>query len=268
VSLLWLKEFGKWLLLPPAGPLLLAYLGLLIVRRKPVLGWCIALFGVSVISLLATPAVSGYLVRTLDRSPPLDLAKASEAQAIVILGGGIRPFAWEYRRPTVAPITLERVRYGAWLARGTHLPILLSGGSARGGPAEALLMRDVLVGEFGVAVRWLEVRSRNTHENAIESARILGQSGISRVILVGQSFDFPRARKEFEAAGMQVIPAPIDIPRPRADDFEDFLPSATGLLESYYACYEILANVAFYFNESFDDTRATPPTSSPLPRGS
>jgi uncharacterized SAM-binding protein YcdF (DUF218 family) len=260
VSLLWVKEFVKSFLLPPAGLLLLALAGFAISRRNAVLGFRLTLLSVVLLSLLAMPAVSGLLVWTLDRSPPLDLITARSAQAIVILGGGVRASAPEYGGPTVSAITLARVRYGAWLARATHLPVLLSGGAVRRGPPEALLMREVLTREFGVPVRWLEVRSRNTHENAIESARILFRDHVYRVILVGQRFDFPRARKEFEAAGMQVITAAIDIPRPWPEEFEDFVPTARGLLESYYACYEILANVLF------DVTHAFAPTPAPAAR--
>ena len=158
--------------------------------------------------LLSMPAVGGLLIRCLDRTPAFDVANRGNAQAIVILGGGTRPYAPEYGGATVGTITLERIRYGARLARATGLPVLVSGGAVRGAPPEAVLMRNVLVYEFGVPVRWLETRSRNTHENAVKSAAILKGSGIERVILVGHSFDFPRSRKEFEAAGIDVIPAP------------------------------------------------------------
>ena len=95
---------------------------------------------------------------------------------------------------TLSAITLERVRYGARIARATDLPILVSGGAVRGAPPEALLMRNALVNEFAVPVRWMETRSRDTHENAVNSAEMLKADGVQRVILVGHSFDFPRTR--------------------------------------------------------------------------
>lgn len=271
----WLGTLVKILVLPPMSPLLVAVVGLAMLVRHPRAGRAMVLGGVIALWLLATPAVSGLLVRYLGDTRPLDLATGRNAQAIVILGGGTRRFAAEYGRPSVGSITLERIRYGAWLARATHLPILVSGGSVRGAPREALLMRDVLVREFDVPVRWVEARSRNTHENAIESAKILAGDGVSRVILVGHAFDFPRSRKEFEAAGIDVIAAPIDIPPAIPTEVGDFLPGARGLLESYYACYEIFANVAFDLTRkfasgavsgSFADTRATHRSPSPLPR--
>jgi uncharacterized SAM-binding protein YcdF (DUF218 family) len=244
-TLEWIKHGVKFVVLPPTGPLLLVLLGIAIAGRYPRRGRLIALAGVLALWLLAAPAVGDFLVRLLDRSPALDLAHAVRAQAIVILGGGTRGYAPEYGGATVSAMTLERVRYGARIARATGLPVLVSGGSVRRLPPEALLMRKVLVDEFGVPVRWVEARSRNTHENAVNSAAILKANAVSRVILVGHSFDFPRTRHEFEAADIAVIPAPIDIPVATPSTFTDFLPSAQGLQLGYYACYEILANVLY-----------------------
>jgi uncharacterized SAM-binding protein YcdF (DUF218 family) len=241
-----LKQIVKLLVLPPAGPLLVSLLGLLIALRRARIGWMLAAVGVVSLTLLSLPAVGALLVQLLDNTPPFDTARAKDAQAIVILAGGARPYAREYGGPSMGVITLERVRYGARLARVTGLPVLVSGGSVQGSPPEALLMRNALVQEYGVPVRWTETRSRNTHENAIRSAEILRASGVSRIILVGHSFDFPRTRNEFLSAGMDVIAAPINIPPDRPTEIGDFLPSPRGLQRSYYALYEIMANALFH----------------------
>jgi uncharacterized SAM-binding protein YcdF (DUF218 family) len=253
IGLFWLKYAVKLLALPPVAPLLVALAGLAVAVRRPRAGRWIAFAGVLALWLLATPAVGAFLIRLLDRTPPLALSQARDAQAIVILGGGLRHYAPEYGGLTVNGITLDRVRYGARLARETHLPILVSGGAVRGAPPEAVLMRNVLVHEFGVPVRWIEARSRNTHENAVESAAILKRDGVSNVILVGHSFDFPRSRKEFEAAGIHVVPAPIRIPPATPREFGDFVPGISGLFMSYYACYEILGNALFDVTRALND---------------
>lgn len=256
--LFWLKQAVKVLALPPLAPLLVALFGLVLAGRRPRAGRAIAFAGVAALWLLATPAVGGFLIRCLDDSPPLDIARAvAEAQAVVILGGGTRRYAPEYHGATMSPITLERVRYGALIARITGLPILVSGGAVRGAPPEAILMRNALVNEFGVPVRWVETHSRNTHENAVDSAKILAANGVRRIVLVGHSFDFPRSRKEFEAAGMRVIPAPIQIPPRIPTDVGDFLPGVNGLQRSAYAVYEILANALFAMTH-FGDANGDP----------
>jgi uncharacterized SAM-binding protein YcdF (DUF218 family) len=245
LALLWIKQLVKALVLPPTGPLLVALAGVAILGRYPRRGRLLALVGVLMLVLLSMPAVGGLLIRCLDRTPAFNVANRGNAQAIVILGGGTRPYAPEYGGATVGTITLERIRYGARLAKATGLPVLVSGGSVRGAPPEAVLMRNVLLYEFGVPVRWLETRSGNTHENAVKSAAILKGSGIDRVILVGHSFDFPRSRKQFESAGIDVIPAPIAIPPRVPNEVADFFPSPHGLQASYYALYEILANALY-----------------------
>jgi uncharacterized SAM-binding protein YcdF (DUF218 family) len=241
-----LRLVVKLLLLPPMLPLILGFAGVAIARRLPRSGRVLMLSCLGLFTVLAMPATSDLLVRAMDRSPPLDLARAKDAQAIVILGGGTRLYAPEYGGATLSTITLQRVRYGARVARATGLPILVSGGALRSAPPEAILMREALVHEFGVPVRWVEARSRNTHENAYRSARILERNGVTRIILVGHSFDFPRSRIEFERQGIAVIVAPIDIPEPHPNDVGDFVPSAAGLQGSYYALYEMLANLALW----------------------
>jgi len=235
----------KVLVLPPNGPLLLVVAGLALAGRWPRLGRRIAVAGMLALTVLSMPIVGAWMIERLDRTPPLDVRKPTDAQAIVILGGGVRRYAAEYQEPTISGITLARVRYGAKLARRTGLPVLVSGGAARDLPAEAPLMRKVLVDELGVPVRWVEAKSRDTHENAVNSAALLKASGISRVILVGHSFDFPRTRKEFEAAGIGVIPAPINIPSTAEVSALDFVPSLGGMQLSYFATYEILANALY-----------------------
>jgi uncharacterized SAM-binding protein YcdF (DUF218 family) len=238
-----LKVLLKALVLPPTGPLLLAAAGLLMIVRRPRGGRILAWAGILLLLALSIPMVACALLNLVDTSPALDLERAHGAQAIVILGGGVRRHAAEYHGDTLGQLTLERVRYGAQVARLTGLPVLVTGGSVFGGEPEATLMRSALEREFGVPVRWWESESRNTHENAARSAEILHAAKISRVVLVAHSFDMPRARGEFAAQGIDTIPAPTGIPSGKIDTALDLLPSVAALQDSYYAFYEIFANV-------------------------
>jgi uncharacterized SAM-binding protein YcdF (DUF218 family) len=240
----WLKALLKSLVLPPTGPLLIAVTGLWMIGRKPRAGRIVAWAGTVLLLALSTPIVAFALLTLVDTSPPLDPERARDAQALVILGGGVRRHAAEYAGgDTLGRLTLERVRYGAHVARMTGLPVLVTGGSVLGGEPEAALMRSVLEREFSVHVRWQELQSRNTHENAVRSAEILGAAKISRVVLVAHSFDMPRARAEFAAQGIETIPAPTGIPSGQIDSVLDVLPSMGALQSSYFALYEIFANV-------------------------
>jgi uncharacterized SAM-binding protein YcdF (DUF218 family) len=226
---------------------MLSLVGLGIRRRFPRSGIALAWTGMLLLLLLSIPAVAAFLSSGLDTSPPFDSARATEAQAIVILGGGTRRNAPDYGGDTLNGLTLERVRYGARVARLTRLPVMVTGGAVLGGDSEAKLMRSALEAEFGVSVRWTEDRSRTTHENAQNSAIILHAAGIRSVVLVAHSVDMLRARAEFAAAGISTIPAATEIPSTAPATLFDYLPSMGGLRASYYAIYELLGNLVRWF---------------------
>ena len=242
VDLTWIKALLKALVLPPTGLLLLSALGLAILTRFPRAGRTLAAAGILILLVLSVPVVALALLRSVDTTPALDFERAKSAHAVVILGGGVRRNAPEFGGDTLGRLTLERVRYGARVARLTGLPVLVTGGSVLGGEPEAKLMKDSLEKEFGVGVRWTETRSRNTHENAVRSAEILRAAGINRVVLVAHAVDMPRASGEFEAQGIAIIKAPTGIAASDDGGLLDYVPSIAGLLGSYYAIYEIVAN--------------------------
>jgi uncharacterized SAM-binding protein YcdF (DUF218 family) len=243
MDLFLLKKLLAALVLPPTGPLLLAIAGAVALRRWPRLGRVLLWTGLAVLLALSLGPVSGLLLWLANDSPAVRMDDARTAQAVVILGGGVRRDALEYGGDTLGRLSLERVRYGAKLARETGLPVLVSGGTVFGDTAtEASLMRAALEQEFKVPVRWAEDRSRNTHENAQFSAATLKRDGVKRVVLVIHGFDIRRARAEFVAAGLEVVPAPTQIPNFEISGPLDFLPSVPALQGSYYALYELLAN--------------------------
>jgi len=104
----------------------------------------LAWLGFTTLLVLSMPVISGLLVDSLNDSGPLDLADVRGAEAIVIPGGGTRRDALEYGGDTVGQLSLDRVRYGAVVAKRTGLPVLVSGGSPYGGRTEAELMRQTL----------------------------------------------------------------------------------------------------------------------------
>ncbi len=242
------KALIKLLVLPPAGPLLVVFAGLWLARRHRA-GLAVAAAGTGGLWLLSLPAVSAVMLASLSPSQPVDLAQARAAQAIVILGGGVRRDALEYGGDTLGRLTLERVRYGAKLARELQLPVLVSGGSVEAGArTEAELMKEALEREFGVAVRWAETESRNTRENARYTAAILEREGISRVLVVAHGFDVPRVHAEFESAALVPLVAPTQLVRLDGDwRLSDFLPSARALEGSTWVLYEWLGLLARRF---------------------
>jgi uncharacterized SAM-binding protein YcdF (DUF218 family) len=177
------------------------------------------------------------------------IINGSEADAIVILGGGSVPKAFEYGgNANLKWTTLERVRYGAWLAKRFHKPILVTGGDPdENGISEAKLMATTLAREFGVAPRWVEEESKTTLENAQNSDVILKHVGINRIYLVSHAWHLARATPEFERLGLTVVPAGIGYSTGKFGFFS-LVPSASALYNSYLACHEALGIIWYWFN--------------------
>lgn len=238
-----LRALAKALVLPPAGPLLVLFAGLLVARRAPRTGRALVWLGALSLLLLCLPIVAWWLTLPFDREP-FDVSQVAGAQAVVILGGGTQRNAPEYGGDTLGRLTLERVRYGAQVAKRTQLPVLVTGGTAPGTTSsEATLMERALANEYGVPVRWVEDRSRNTHENARYSAQLLKSEGVDRVVLVAHAIDMPRAVAEFAEFGVATVPAATGLPSRGGLMPTDFVPSAAALQRSHDALYELLANL-------------------------
>lgn len=229
-----LKPILTALALPPAGPLLLALLGLALAWRWRRAGIALAAAGVGLTLLLSLHAVALFLARQLVAlPPPISDADLARVQAIVVLGGGVLPRAPEYGAAQPSDHTLARLRYGAWLARRSGKPLAFAGGigwSATGTDAvEGTVARRVLREDYGLALRWLDDRSRDTRENAERIAVLLRPDGVRRIALVSDAWHLQRAEAHFRGVGLEVVPAPTRLPAAQERTLLEWLPSTHGL---------------------------------------
>ena len=236
-----MKTLVDILVLPPFNLILLAAIGLFLLRRHKRTGITIISMSLVLLYAFSTPAVSGLLKRSVREYEALnisDLAKP-EAEAIVILGAGKYLDAPEYFGDTIRGDALERVRYGAFLNRRTGIPILVSGGDPwNTGNSEAQLMQTVLENEFGVSVAWSENISNNTLESANGSRSLLQDQGIETVFLVTHSEHMARATWAFRQAGFHVIPAPTIMRKPTGFKMLNLLPRANAMRSTAFALRE------------------------------
>lgn len=242
-----IKKVLSALVLPPTGPILFALLGLWLTSKKSRRwrhgGFILA--AVALLSLLAlsVPLIGKSLLSSRELFPPITHAQLTQAQALVVLGGGSYRNAPEYANDTVNNATLERLRYAARLARESRLPLLLTGGAPFGGKPEAEAMKEVLEHDFGQTVRWTEIESRDTTENASRSAPLLKAAGITRIVLISHGWHLPRAVRLFEHEGFQVTAAPIAFITASPSLLEELLPG-DGLSFSRQALQEYLGKLA------------------------
>lgn len=208
-------------------------------------------FVLVVFYLLSTPLISRHLIAQVETYPaltPNEVGKHS-AGAIVILSSSREKDAKEYGGDTVGKNTLLRCRYGAFLARKTGLPILVSGGFVleKDGASLAQVMAELLRDDFQAGEVWLEDKSTTTKENALYSTKILSEKNIDTAYLVTQAGHMPRSVDAFEQAGLKVIPAPTAFESGEGDSFEflSLLPGTSAMNTSRFALHEIVG--AFWY---------------------
>lgn len=251
-----LKKLLSALLLPPAGPLVLAAIGIWLMHREsrrenhaqrhPLgrrVGLCLATASIGGLFALSLPLVSYWLMAPLQRMASATAPALARAQAIVVLGGGNRHNSSEYGGDTVGRYTLERIRYAARLARQTGLPLLVTGGTPAGGRPEGETMAAALREDFATPVRWIENRSLDTAENAAYSAPMLKAAGIQRIALVSHAWHLPRAVPLFERQGFVVLPAPTAFHSLPQSPWARWLPSSRALEASTDALAEWLGRL-------------------------
>jgi uncharacterized SAM-binding protein YcdF (DUF218 family) len=231
---------GEWkpvltaLVLPPAGPMLLIALGLLLAAWRKAFGLLVALVGLVLAWALSTNGVALVLAHSLlSDVVAVEPKQVQPVQAIVVLGGGVEPQAPEYGVAQPGPHTLVRLRYGAYLAKRTGKPLAFAGGvgwAAAGmdTQAEGTVARRVLHDEYGLTPRWVDDRSRDTAENAARMADLLRRDGIRRIALVTDATHMERGAAAFRAAGFDVLPAPTNFPEAAERPLLEWLPSIHG----------------------------------------
>ncbi|MES9857513.1 MAG: YdcF family protein [Sedimenticola sp.] len=233
----------KTLALPPGILVITGLFGVMI--RQRFLSKLIVTLSLTALYLLSTHYVSNRVLAALEHIPALtqQQIESSDAEVIVVLGGGRRQNAPEYGGDTVSTSTLERLRYAAHLARASGLAVIPTGGIRyQGQTSEATLMRTTLEKDFQVKVAATEEKSRTTRENAEMTARLLRKMGIRKVLLVTHASHMPRALDAFERVGVDVISAPtgFDHTTTTLPPLDEWLPNAGRLYSSSKALHEYL----------------------------
>lgn len=245
------------LLLPPVPFIAMMLWGAARAGARRRGAWLLLGLGAAGLWLMGTEAMATLFQTTVNRSPPaLDAAavaalKGQPHTAIVVLGGGRRRVSPEYGTSGLKPRTAERLRYGAYLARRTGLPLAVTGGRpvSEDGASEAEVAGRVAEQAYGLALRWQEGQARDTRDNARRTLPMLQRDGIRHVVLVTQAYHMQRALRHFrevaalQGGGMRITPAPMEVPLDGLR-FMDWLPSLQGYEAVRLHLHELLGRVA------------------------
>jgi uncharacterized SAM-binding protein YcdF (DUF218 family) len=231
----------------PLGLAIVCVAVALAIWRRRILSRSLGATALIVLWLASAPVVANWLndgLETAYTAVPVD--QQSKADAIVILGGII---GQGRTKDGVSDLgdPVDRIIHGWRLFRsGKANTIVVSGGNLpwlASSEPEALLIGKFLI-ELGVPQTSIitESESRNTHENAVNTAEILKRHNLRSALLVTSASHMPRAKATFEMTGIVVTPAPTDFRarRPLAQSVFDFLPDAGSLAGTTSALREWL----------------------------
>jgi len=232
---------------PLAWALALLALAALLRRRGR---WPLALGAAAflVLWLFSTGAVAGLLSRLAEAGATPTIRAEVTYDAVVVLGGMVDPAASRASGEVELTEEADRVIRALELFRaGRVKAIVLSGGNVwprTGEPPEAERLAARLTA-WGVPAEALVVegKSRNTRENALETARVVSDRGYLSIVLVTSAAHMPRALGCFRAVGLAPDALPVD--HRASGGGGGWLPRAEALSASTEVLRELLGRVVY-----------------------
>jgi uncharacterized SAM-binding protein YcdF (DUF218 family) len=193
--------------------------------------------------------VANYLLAGLEGS--YDFSNQPRGSDVIVLLGGSVITDVPDLTGRGAPVDdmLSRIVTTARLWRQLHLPVIITSGSpVAGKPPGAPIIKRFLV-DLGVdeADIILEVKSRDTYENALFTRTICKANGFKRLILITSASHLDRSVLAFRALGMTVTPVPAlrrTVPG-RKYSWCDCLPNVAALSITAQALHEYLGQIYY-----------------------
>ena len=218
--------------------------GLIIGSKK------ISLTGVIILVILSMPIVSDKLIAYLESDYELiKPSKVESADAVVVLSGMVKTIQTKNGLDYEWGEAADRIFAGIDLFKSNKAPVLiLTGGKLPWsiGVPEGEYLRDVAI-DLGVPKKDILITENveNTDQEAKAIKKILLLDN-PKVILVTSAFHMPRAQLVFEAAGINVIPFPVDfIIGAEKLTFMSFIPSAGSFASTSFFVREMIGRTYY-----------------------
>ena len=219
--------------------------GLIIGSKK------ISFIGIVVLVIFSMPVVSNKLITYLESDYELiKPSKAETADAVIVLSGMVKTIQTKNGLDYEWGEAADRIFAGIDLFKLNKAPVLvLTGGKLPWsiGVPEGEYLRDVAI-DLGVPKKDIllteNVENTDQEAKAIKKLLLLDNP---KIILVTSAFHMPRAQLVFEAAGINVIPFPVDF-RIGAQKitFMNFIPSAGSFASTSFFVREMIGRT--YYN--------------------
>ena len=222
----------------------LVIFGLIIGSKK------ISLTGVIILVILSMPIVSDKLIAYLESDYELiKPSKVESADAVVVLSGMVKTIQTKNGLDYEWGEAADRIFAGIDLFKLNKAPVLvLTSGKLPWsiGVPEGEYLRDVAI-DLGVPKKDIllteNVENTDQEAKAIKKLLLLDNP---KIILVTSAFHMPRAQLVFEAAGINVIPFPVDfIIGAEKFTFMSFIPSAGSFASTSFFVREMIGRTYY-----------------------
>lgn len=236
------------ILIYPLPLLLLALLGILVWYHRK---WARSALLVVIIGLysLSVPFTTNYLMYQLEVSRPSLDKLQQKYDVVIVLSGMVNLWLSKEDRIEFTE-SVDRILAGISLIKqGIGDKLLISGGSGSlfdQSFSEAEVLKKFAM-EFGLSADQILVEgtSRNTYENAVNSARLIKSHDYQHVLLITSAFHIPRALAAFHKQGIFPDTYPVDFyATDRITPFS-FIPSADSLIEIELVIHEWVGMIMY-----------------------
>ena len=211
----------------------------------------ISIIGIFILIVCSLPVVSNKLVAYLESDYQLSKPSNIErADSIVILSGMIRTINSKDGLDYEFGEASDRIFAGINLFKEKKAPkLILTRGKLPWsvGIPEGEYLREIAINN-GISESniLLTENVENTEQEAKAIKKLLSDDK-SKVLLVTSAFHMPRAQKVFEAAGINVVPFPVDFQKGLSKiTFMSFMPSANALSGTSFFAREMMGRI--YYN--------------------
>ena len=184
-----------------------------LLRRRLRRPWLPAAAAAGILLLFSAEPVADRLARLAERSAPRTYRPDVVYDAVVVLGGAVDDAASRASGEVELSEGADRILRGFELVRDGHAAhVLYSCGSLTPGDVPEAERVAGLYRRWGLPDARIvaEVRSRNTRENAVESARVVRERGWRTLLLVTSAAHMDRALGCFRAVGLSPDALPVD----------------------------------------------------------
>ena len=204
-----------WYLLNPFNIILLLFIsGWILLSRKPKIGKALLTSALILIFLCGLSPIPTVLIRTLENRI-LARPVPNRIDGIIILAGGV-DMKLSRRGLIELRAEADRIVEGVILAkRHPEAKVVITGGTGFLGQSDALREADglaKLARSLGIPSERIiiERNSRNTHEHAVEMAKLLKGKKNEKWLLITSAAHMPRSVGCFRKVGLSPIPYPVD----------------------------------------------------------